>query len=272
MEFEKWHGCGNDFVLIDRIGTGSIEGVDVKAICDRHFGVGADGVIFALPSTVAGSRMRIFNSDGSEAEMCGNGIRCFAKFLLERSIVDAKKIPIETGAGVLTVEIKDDERVSVDMGEPILEGARIPVVGFGIRRIIDEPISIDGEKFSMTCVSMGNPHCVVFVDSLERIELASIGPKFETHEIFPKKINTEFVEVLDRKTLRMRVWERGAGITLACGTGACATAVAGALSGRSERAVKIILDGGELELEWQANNRVRMTGSARKVFDGELNN
>lgn len=270
MEFEKWHGCGNDFVLVDRTKEDSSAGLDVKALCDRHFGIGSDGLIVARPSSVADVRMQMFNPDGSEAEMCGNGIRCFAKYLVEKNIVDKKRIPIETGAGVLTVAI-DGDNVTVDMGEPILEGERIPVLGFDGRRIIDEPITIDGRKYKMTCVSMGNPHCVVFVDDVGSIDVGALGPKFETNEKFPRKINTEFVEVIDRSTLRMRVWERGAGITLACGTGACATAVAGVLSGRSNRRVKIILDGGELNLEWrEENNRVMMSGSARKVFAGRI--
>ena len=274
MKFEKWQGCGNDFVLIDRRETDSIDGIDAKKICDRHFGIGADGVIFILPSTVASARMRIFNADRSEAEMCGNGIRCFAKYLIGHGLVDQKIIPIETGAGVLTVELKGDD-VTVDMGEPILEGDRIPVIGFGDRRIIDEPIAIsDGREYQMTCVSMGNPHCVVFLDSFEGFDqdrLENLGPRFENHEKFPRKINTEFVHAIDRQTLRMRVWERGAGNTLACGTGACATAVAGVLSGRSERRVKILLDGGELELEWRASdNHVMMSGAARKVFEGMI--
>ena len=269
MKFEKWQGCGNDFVLLDRMNEDSSAGLNVKRICDRHFGIGSDGLIIARPSEVADVRMQMFNPDGSEAEMCGNGIRCFAKFLIERGLVDKKIIPIETGAGVLTVEIAGDD-VIVDMGAPILEGDRIPVLGFGARRIIDEPITIDGREFKMTCVSMGNPHCVVFVDDLNALDIGAIGPKFETDERFPRKINTEFVEVIDRSTLRMRVWERGAGITLACGTGACATAAAGVLSGRSERRAKVILDGGELELEWrESDNRMIMSGSARKVFEGQ---
>ena len=270
MEFEKWHGCGNDFVLVDRIEEDSSAGLDVKGICDRHFGIGSDGLIIARPSTVADVRMQMLNPDGSEAEMCGNGIRCFAKYLIEKKIVDKKRIPIETGAGVLTVEL-DGDNVTVDMGEPILEGERIPVLGFDGRRIVDEPITIDGREYKMTCVSMGNPHCVLFVDDVGAIDVGSIGPQFETNEKFPRKINTEFVEVIDRSTLRMRVWERGAGITLACGTGACATAVAGVLSGRSNRRVKIILDGGELNLEWrEKDNRVMMSGPARKVFAGKI--
>ena len=171
---------------------------------------------------------------------------------------------------MLTVEL-DGDNVTVDMGEPILEGERIPVLGFDGRRIVDEPITIDGREYKMTCVSMGNPHCVLFVDDVGAIDVGSIGPQFETNEKFPRKINTEFVEVIDRSTLRMRVWERGAGITLACGTGACATAVAGVLSGRSNRRVKIILDGGELNLEWrEKDNRVMMSGPARKVFAGKI--
>ena len=270
MEFEKWQGCGNDFVLIDRMTNDTSEGLDVKRICDRHFGIGSDGLILIRPSTKADLRMQMFNPDGSEAEMCGNGIRCFAKYAVAHGLVDKRIIAVETGAGVLTVEL-EGENVTVDMGEPILEGDRIPVIGFDGRKIVDEDLEVEGRTYQMTCVSMGNPHCVVFTDSLGSIDIKEIGPKFETHKKFPRKVNTEFVEVIDRSTLRMRVWERGAGITLACGTGACATAVAGVLSGRSERRVKILLDGGELELEWRATDgHVMMSGAARKVFDGRM--
>ena len=267
MEFEKWQGCGNDFVLIDRRESGSIGGVDVKTICDRHYGIGADGVIYILPSNVAEARMRIFNADGSEAEMCGNGIRCFTKFLLDGKA--KKKLKVETGAGILTVKVIG-ENVTVDMGEPILNAKKIPVAGYGEEKVIGEEIEVDGQIFKMTCVSMGNPHCVIFVDDVEKIALAELGKKFEVHEKFPKHTNTEFVQVVGENILRMRVWERGSGITLACGTGACATAVAANLNNLSGKSAEVRLDGGTLKIEWQNDNHIYMTGAAEKVFSGQL--
>ena len=267
QKFEKWQGCGNDFVIFDRRENNFIDDAEkISALCNRHFGIGADGVIYVLPSEIADTRMRIFNADGSEAEMCGNGIRCFAKFLLGEN---SGSLSVETGAGVLTVDVSKN-LVTVDMGEPILSAEKIPVAGFGGSKVVSENISVGGETFKMTCVSMGNPHCVIFVDDLSKINLAQIGPQFETHKIFPRRTNTEFVQVTGENELRMRVWERGSGITLACGTGACATAVAANLNGLAGKSATVHLDGGDLHIDWRANNRVYMTGAAEKVFAGNL--
>lgn len=269
FEFTKWQACGNDFVLVNAFNNENISEIiaSTEKICDRHFGVGADGVIFILPSKMADFRMQIINSDGSEAEMCGNGIRCFAKCVVEIGLTEKKKFTVETGAGIIVPEIMNDGTVHVDMGEPILTGEQIPVAGFGKNQVIDENITVDGKTYKMTCVSMGNPHCIVFVDDITAVKLEKIGPKFETHTIFPKKTNTEFVEVKNNKYVRMRVWERGAGITWACGTGSCATLVACVLNKRTERKAQIELDGGILTIEWSAdNNHIYMTGPATKVF------
>lgn len=266
QNFEKWQGCGNDFILIDARATDKLLGAEkIIQLCDRHFGIGADGVIYALPSKVADVQMRIFNADGSEPEMCGNGIRCFAKFLRG---ANSGSLKVETGAGILTVQLANN-LVTVDMGEPILAAEKIPVTS-AKDKVIAEPLEVAGENFKITCVSMGNPHCVVFVDDLRKINLESIGTKFEHNKIFPRRTNTEFVEVLSRNELRMRVWERGSGITMACGTGACATAVAANLNGLAERAVTVHLDGGDLQIDWRTDNRVYMTGAAEKVFAGEF--
>ena len=271
QKFEKWQGCGNDFILIDRGGTAVDEPEKIRFMCDRHFGIGADGVIYVLSSTKAAVRMRIFNADGTEAEMCGNGLRCFAKYLLSGSkFFSDDDLTVETGAGILTVNMKYG-LVTVDMGEPIFAADEIPVDGFGSQKLVGEPIVVDGVKYKMTCVSMGNPHCVVFVDDINAVDLEKIGRKFETHEIFPRKTNTEFVQVVGKNKLRMRVWERGSGITLACGTGACATAVAANLNGLADKKSTVILDGGELEIEWRENNHIFMTGAAEKVYTGEFN-
>ena len=271
QKFEKWQGCGNDFILIDRGGTAVDDEEKIRFMCDRHFGIGADGVIYVLGSTKAATRMRIFNADGTEAEMCGNGLRCFAKYLLSGSkFFSDDDLTVETGAGILTVNMKYG-LVTVDMGEPIFAADEIPVDGFGSQKLVGEPIVVDGVKYKMTCVSMGNPHCVVFVDDINAVDLEKIGRKFETHEIFPRKTNTEFVQVVGKNKLRMRVWERGSGITLACGTGACATAVAANLNGLADKKSTVILDGGELEIEWRENNHIFMTGAAEKVYTGEFN-
>ena len=264
QKFEKWQGCGNDFIIINSIQTEKIDTAEkIQKLCDRHFGIGADGVIYVLPSEVADVRMRIFNADGSEAEMCGNGIRCFTKFLLgEKS--DA--LQVETGAGVLIVQLENN-LVTVDMGEPVLDAKKIPVT-FNKEKVIAEPLEVDGETFKITCVSMGNPHCVIFVDDLSKINLEQLGKKFEHNKIFPRRTNTEFVKVLSRTELRMRVWERGSGITLACGTGTCATVVAANLNGLSEKSATVHLDGGDLQIEWGADNHIYMTGAAEKVFTG----
>lgn len=267
-KFEKWQGCGNDFVIVDSRVDGEIDSPEkISRICDRHFGIGADGVIYVLNSNVAEVRMRIFNADGSEAEMCGNGIRCFTKFLLDGT--EKNNLSVETGAGILKMNLREN-LVTVDMGEPILEAEKIPVAGYGNNRVISEPIEIEGQNFKMTCVSMGNPHCVIFVDDLSKINLAEIGPKVESHKIFPKHVNAEFVQVVGENKLRMRVWERGSGITLACGTGACATAVAANLNGLTKQSSSVILDGGTLQIDWRADNHIFMTGAAEKVFAGNF--
>ena len=264
QKFEKWQGCGNDFIIINSVQTEKIAAEEkIIKLCDRHFGVGADGVIYVLPSEVADVRMRIFNADGSEAEMCGNGIRCFTKFLLGEN---SGSLDVETGAGILTVQ-NEKNFVTVDMGEPILDAAKIPVISKK-EKVIAEPLEIDGETFKITCVSMGNPHCVIFVDDLSKINLEQLGKKFEHNKIFPRRTNTEFVEVLSRTELRMRVWERGSGITLACGTGTCATVVAANLNGLAEKTATVHLDGGDLKIEWREDNHVYMTGAAEKVFTG----
>ena len=271
QKFEKWQGCGNDFILIDRGGTAVDDEEKIRFMCDRHFGIGADGVIYVLTSTKAAVRMRIFNADGTEAEMCGNGLRCFAKYLLSGTkFFSDDDLMVETGAGVLTVNMKYG-LVTVDMGEPIFAADEIPVDGFGSQKLVGEPIEVDGVKYKMTCVSMGNPHCVVFVDDINAVDLEKIGSKFETHKFFPRKTNTEFVQVVGENKLRMRVWERGSGITLACGTGACATAVAANLNGLAGKKSTVILDGGELEIDWRNNNHIFMTGAAEKVYSGEFN-
>jgi diaminopimelate epimerase len=272
--FTKWQGCGNDFVIVDCFKE-KIEAYDIlaKEVCDRHYGIGADGLILVLPSDKAAFQMRIFNTDGSEAEMCGNGIRCFARYVYEAGLTKEKKFSIETGAGILTPEIillKDKvQMIRVDMGKPILTAEDIPLVGFGKERVIAEQIEVLGETYKMTCVSMGNPHCVIFVDDIAKVNLEKLGPVFETHSAFPRKVNTEFVEVKDRTHMRMRVWERGAAITLACGTGSCATLVAAVLNDKTEHKAEISLDGGKLVVEWAENGRIYMTGPAEKVFTGK---
>jgi len=266
MFFEKWQGCGNDFVIFDATQNFFVHDANsVKKICDRNFGVGADGVIYVLPSDCADFKMKIFNADGSEAEMCGNGIRCFAKFIAQKNFF--KNLKVETGAGILTVALEKNF-VTVDMGEPILDAEKIPVEGTG--KIISQNIEVAGKIFKMTCVSMGNPHCVIFVDDLKNINLAEIGPLFENNKKFPRKTNTEFVQVLGENILRMRVWERGSGITLACGTGACATAVAANLNNFAGKICTVKLDGGDLQIDWRENNHIFMTGAAEKVFSGNI--
>ena len=276
MKFTKWQGCGNDFVLIDcRENELADYGAFAKKVCDRHYGVGGDGVLVVLNSDKADFRMRIFNTDGSEAEMCGNGIRCFARYLYDNKITAKKKFTVETGAGILVPEIveKDGEvtGVCVDMGEPVLEADKIPMAGYGSSRVVNEPVEVAGRNWHITGVSMGNPHCVVFVDDIKKTPIEDVGPIFETQPRYPKKTNTEFVQVLDRSHMRMRVWERGAAITLACGTGACATLTAAVLNDKTDRKAEITLDGGKLDIEWsEKDNHLYMTGPAVQVFAGEV--
>ncbi|MDD3115378.1 MAG: diaminopimelate epimerase [Anaerovibrio sp.] len=274
FEFSKWQGTGNDFVLIDCMKQSEEPFVQAaQKICDRHYGIGADGILLVLPSQTADIRMRIINADGSEAEMCGNGIRCFARYVYEAGHVHTQEFTVETGAGILVPKIiKQNGTISmiqVNMGEPVLEGDNIPVDGYGMERIINEAITVKGHDFKMTCVSMGNPHCVIFVEDAEAFPIYELGQLFETHAKFPRKTNTEFVQVIDRQHLRMRVWERGAAVTLACGTGSCASLTAAVLNGLADRKAEIQLDGGRLIIEWaEKDNHLYMTGPAEKVFTG----
>lgn len=275
MKFTKMHGCGNDYVYINCFNE-TVEDPSALAIkvSDRHFGIGSDGLILICPSTVADFRMRMFNADGSEGEMCGNGIRCVAKYVYDHGMTDAKKISIETGAGIkyldLTVEDGKVSLVKVDMGEPILAPAEIPV-DFAGERMVNEPVEVDGKEWNMTCVSMGNPHAVVFVPDTKSLELEKMGPHFEHHKIFPKRTNTEFVQILSRNEVNMRVWERGSGETLACGTGTCASVMACILNGYTEHEVLVHLIGGDLTIHYdEKSNHIFMTGPAVTVFEGEF--
>ncbi len=277
IAFSKYQGLGNDFILIDNRSSDKpiIEPEAAIVWCDRHFGIGADGVIFVLPGqNGCDYTMRIFNSDGSEPEMCGNGIRCMAKFIadLEGKIDLAVTYKIHTLAGTITPEILDDGQIRVDMGEPHLSAAEIPTsLGTPDDKVVNQSIEVEGKSWAVTCVSMGNPHCMIFVEDADAIPLATIGPKFEHHPVFPQRTNTEFVQVIRPDYVKMRVWERGAGITLACGTGACATVVAGVLTGNCDRVCTVELPGGCLQIDWsQADNRVYMTGPAELVFKGAL--
>lgn len=277
MKFTKMQGLGNDFVIIDARDLTLPEDLAAwsRGLCDRHFGIGADGVMLVLPSDQADIRMVILNSDGSEAEMCGNGIRCFAKFVYEEGIVTQNPMTVETLAGIMVPEVVTDAMgrvtlVTVDMGEPILARSEIPMLGEG-EQAVAETIFVDETPFTITAVSMGNPHCVTFVDDITKAELEKWGPLMERSTYFPKKTNVEFVQPLSRQEVIMRVWERGASITMACGTGACATAVACVLNGLTERQVTIHLDGGDLQIHWEeASNHVFMTGAAETVFTGEI--
>lgn len=275
IEFTKYHGLGNDFILIDNRATSEPCLTPEQAIawCDRHFGIGADGVIFVLPGQAGTDyTMRIFNSDGSEPEMCGNGIRCFARFVAElEGITETRSYQIHTLAGVITPKLEADGLVTVDMGEPRLLAAEIPTTLMSPdQKVINQPLEVSGQTWQVTCVSMGNPHCITFVEDVATIPLEAIGPQFECHSVFPKKTNTEFIQVVRPDYLKMRVWERGAGITLACGTGACASLVAGVLTEKCDRRATVELPGGPLLIEWSAaDNRLYMTGPAEKVFTGK---
>ncbi|MBE9062722.1 diaminopimelate epimerase [cf. Phormidesmis sp. LEGE 11477] len=280
LPFSKYHGLGNDFILMDNRASEMpiVTPEQAVAVCDRNFGIGADGVIFVLPGKEgADYSMRIYNSDGSEPEMCGNGIRCLAKFIADLETEDGNKptLPksysVHTLAGIIRPELKPDGQVTVDMGEPILTSQEIPTtLGQPDGKVVDQTLTVDGKDWQVTCVSMGNPHCITFVDDVEAVPLADIGPLFERHEAFPARINTEFVEVVRPDFLKMRVWERGAGPTLACGTGACALVVAAVLNSKCDRQTTVELPGGNLEIEWANNNRVYMTGPATLVFSGDV--
>lgn len=274
IEFTKWQGCGNDFVLVDDRSESIKDPAELsRKMCDRHYGIGADGLIIIRPSDKADTRMRIYNTDGSEAEMCGNGIRCFARWVYELGLVPGEEFTVETGAGILVPRIiKENGRITgvrVDMGQPVLDAEKIPTKGFGTGRVVDKTIEVLGETYHVTCVSMGNPHCVVLWDDLSTLDIEKLGPAFENHPAFPNRVNTEFVSVRDKNHVRMRVWERGAAVTMACGTGACATLTACVLNDRTERKAEIELDGGKLFIEWsEKDNHIYMTGPAEEVYKG----
>ncbi|WP_068616757.1 diaminopimelate epimerase [Paenibacillus tuaregi] len=276
MEFTKMHGLGNDFLVFhghqdlpDKVSELAVKW------CDRFFGVGGDGLVFILPSQKADFRMRIINSDGSEAEQCGNAIRCVAKYVYDNKLTDRENITIETlGAGVQQVSLQVEngvvQTVRVDMGEPVLDGLRVPTTLEG-NPVLNRPIEVDGREFNFTAVSMGNPHCVIYVEDAPSFDLTTWGPKLEVHPYFPKKINVEFATVTSRNRVEMRVWERGAGPTLACGTGACATLVSSVLNGVTDRAAWVGLKGGDLYIEWsEEDNHVYMSGPAAEVYRGNI--
>jgi diaminopimelate epimerase len=275
IEFTKYHGLGNDFILVDnRHSTEPIISPEIAVqMCDRNFGIGADGVIFVLPGQDdTDYTMRIFNSDGSEPEMCGNGIRCLARFIaeLEGEVKIGKSYRIHTLAGLMVPRLEENERVTVDMGMPQLTAAQIPTtLGNPDDKVIEQPLEVDGKSWLVTCVSMGNPHCITFVDDADAISLSTLGPQFERHPVFPQRTNTEFIQVIRPNYIKMRVWERGAGATLACGTGACASVVAGVLTNKCDRISVVELPGGCLKIHWsQDDGKVYMTGPAKKVFSG----
>ncbi len=275
MKFTKMHGLGNDFVMVKEIDLPEFVELDVlaRSVCDRHFGIGADGLIIACPSQTSDIRMRIINSDGSEAEMCGNGIRCFAKYVFEEKMVMENSMTVETLAGEMIPVLQwvDEEMqgISVDMNEPHFLSKEIPV-NLDVDIVLNHPFDLDGRSVEITCVSMGNPHCIVYVDDIDSIPLSQWGPFIENHSIFPHKTNVEFVEVVNDSTLKMRVWERGAAETLACGTGACATLVASVLTKQSKREATVMLAGGNLHIYWdEHDNHVYMTGPATNVFTGD---
>lgn len=276
MRFTKMHGLGNDYVYVSGFGQALPDDIPALAVAvsDRHFGIGGDGLILILPSDKADARMRMFNADGSEGEMCGNGVRCVAKYVHDHGIAAKPRIAIETGRGVLTLDVTRDaagkaEWITVDMGEPILEAAKIPTTLPG-DPVIEQPLEAGGTTWKGTAVSMGNPHFVIFVDDLSKVDLTNVGPLLERHPAFPKRVNVHFAEVVDRSTVKMATWERGSGITLACGTGACSVCVAGVLTGRTDRAITAHLPGGPLKLSWPTDQgSVFMTGPATEVFSGE---
>lgn len=276
MEFTKMHGLGNDFIVVFGEQEPPSNAAELAVtLCNRFFGIGADGLVYILPSERGDFMMRIMNSDGSEAEQCGNAIRCVSKYVYDHGLVSSEQIVIETiGAGEqkVTLNVKDGvvETVTVDMGEPVLSGLQIPV-SIDAEPVLSQPIEADGTEFTFTAVSMGNPHCVIYVEDAVNFDLATWGPKLEVHPLFPRKVNVEFATVLDRGRVDMRVWERGAGPTLACGTGACATLVSSVLNDLTDRAAWISLKGGDLYIEWnEEDNHVYMTGPAEVVFTGSV--
>jgi len=274
LKFTKMHGIGNDYIYFDctKEDIKNPEELAVK-LSDRRYSVGSDGLILVRPSAVADFKMSMFNADGSEARMCGNGIRCVGKFVYDKGLTDKKYIEIETLGGIQRLNLNVSEgkvaSVKVNVGKAVLESSKIPAT-LGVERIINEPLTVAGEKYNITCVLIGNQHCVVYADDLEGLDLEKIGPYFENHEIFPDRINTEFVKIIDDRTFQMRVWERGSGETWACGTGACAVAVAGVLNGhaRHNEPITVKLKGGDLEIIYTDDGTVYMEGAAETVFEG----
>jgi diaminopimelate epimerase len=274
MKFTKMHGAGNDYVYVNGFSEKVADPVALaRAVSDRHFGVGGDGLILILPSTIADVRMRIFNADGSEAEMCGNGLRCVAKYAYDHGLVEHLDIIVETGAGLLPVEMFINatgrvDRVRVNMGRPRFTRGEIPMTGPAGERVIDHELTVLDRTFRINCISMGNPHCVIFVDDIKAFPVAAYGPAIEHHPLFPRRTNVEFVEVISTGEVRQRTWERGAGETLACGTGSAAVTVAGLLTGRTGTQLLNHLAGGDLEMAWDGTGEVFMTGPAAEVFTG----
>ncbi|VTS01909.1 diaminopimelate epimerase [Tuwongella immobilis] len=275
MRFTKMQGAGNDYVYVNCFQE-PVPADPAKvsiAVSDRHFGIGSDGMILICPSEVADAKMRMFNADGSESEMCGNGLRCVAKYVYDHGIARKPELALETGRGILHVklDVQNDKavRATIDMGEPILKSEMIPTTLPGDPPI-NHPLEVGGRTLHVTCVSMGNPHCISFVEELDDALVHGIGPLVEKHSVFPRRVNAEFIRINSRTDATMRVWERGSGETLACGTGACAVCVAGVLTGKMDRKITIHLLGGDLELHWsEADNHVYMTGPAVEVFSGE---
>ena len=277
IPFTKMHGTGNDYVYVNGFEVALADPAAVaRSVSDRHKGIGSDGLILVHPDSEADCRMEMYNADGSRGEMCGNGVRCVGKFVYDRGISTGNPLRVATDAGVKVLDLESVDGVvthaTVDMGEPILRPADVPVRWEGIEQVVDQPLEVAGRTWAVTCVSMGNPHCVTFVeDGVSGLDLPAIGPLFEHHERFPNRVNTELVEVVSLEELRMRVWERGSGETEGCGTGACAVAVAGVLTGRTAREVTIHLLGGDLEIEWrEANGHVYMRGDTVEVFRGHI--
>lgn len=274
INFTKMHGCGNDYVYIDcfKQEISNPEQLSID-LADRHFGVGGDGIVLICPSEVADAKMRMFNADGSEGKMCGNAIRCVGKYLYDNKYTDSKEVKIDTLSGVKTLQLQVEdglvEGATVNMGKPILNPKEIPVL-WDKDQVIHEKLMIEDKEYEVTCVSMGNPHCIVYCEDVDAIEIEKIGPKFEHNPIFPERTNTEFVQIIDEKTIKMRVWERGSGETLACGTGACASVVATVLNNfaKKETNITVKLRGGNLIIRYCKDETVYMTGSATKVFEG----
>lgn len=278
MNFTKMHGAGNDYIYVNCFEE-KVDNINetAKFVSDRHFGIGSDGLVLILPSDVADFKMDMYNADGSQGKMCGNAIRCVAKYVYDNKMTDKKDIAIETLSGIKYIEVETENdkvtRATVNMGEPILKGREIPTT-FDDDVVVKQSIEVNGENVEITCVSTGNPHCITFVEEVGGLDLEKIGPNYENHESFPDRINTEFIQIVNENTIKMRVWERGSGETLACGTGACASVVACILNGycKKDQDVKVILIGGELTIRWDSkSNNVFMTGPATIVFTGNIN-